>query len=209
MIVQSLFVVSGPSGVGKTSLVGALTGLVPHITCPVSYTTRPPRSGETDGIDYHFVSADQFAAMVNEQAFLEHALVFGNRYGTARHAVEQQLQRGETVLLEIDWQGAAQARKLFPEVITVMILPPSIQNLRERLNFRQQDDDGEIEQRMLAATRELGHYAEFDYLIINDDFDTALQELHSILVCSNLRHHIQQQRIEQLLPELNRQSDGI
>ncbi|RLA11375.1 MAG: guanylate kinase [Gammaproteobacteria bacterium] len=203
MTFSCLFVVSGPSGVGKTSLVSALTDKHPTITCPVSYTTRPPRPGEQEGTDYHFVSLDQFETMVTDNEFLEHAHVFGNQYGTSRRAVEQQLNHGETVLLEIDWQGAAQARRLFPDAITVMILPPSIQKLRLRLNHRQQDENDEIEQRMLAATRELSHYADFDYLIINDNFDLALQELSSVLAASSLRRCAQQEKIKRLLPELN------
>lgn len=208
MTCPSLFVVSGPSGVGKTSLVSALTEALPQITCPVSYTTRAPRPGERDGIDYYFVSTEQFDDMVAQESFIEHARVFGNFYGTSRHTVENHLQQGETLLLEIDWQGAAQARKLFPEVITVMILPPSISNLRERLDQRQQNADGEIEQRMLAATNELGHFAEFDYLIINDNFETALEELRSVIVAGGLRHSVQREKIAQLLPELDPASPG-
>ena len=202
MTFPSLFVVSGPSGVGKTSLVTALTKLAPQISCPVSYTTRPPRPGEIDRTNYYFVSADQFESMVAEDEFLEHAQVFGNRYGTSRRAVERQLENGQSLLLEIDWQGAAQTRRLFPDAVTVMILPPSIENLRKRLNQRQQDADGEIEQRMLAATDELAHYAEFDYLVINDDFDIALQELRTIVAASRLRRCAQQEKISRLLPEL-------
>lgn len=202
MTFASLFVVSGPSGVGKTSLVTALTKLLPHVSCPVSYTTRPPRPGEIDGINYYFVSPDEFESMATKNEFLEHALVFGNRYGTSRHAVEQQLKNGESLLLEIDWQGAAQTRRLFPDAVTTMILPPSIKNLRQRLDLRQQDADGEIEQRMLAATDELSHYAEFDYLIINDDFSVALQELQTLVAASLLRRCAQQEKVSRLLPEL-------
>lgn len=202
MTFASLFVVSGPSGVGKTSLVTALTNLLPHVSCPVSYTTRPPRPGEIDGVNYYFVSPDEFESMATKNEFLEHALVFGNRYGTSRHAVEQQLKNGESLLLEIDWQGAAQTRRLFPDAVTTMILPPSIKNLRQRLDLRQQDADGEIEQRMLAATDELSHYAEFDYLIINDDFSVALQELQTVVAASLLRRCVQQEKVSRLLPEL-------
>ncbi len=207
MTFPCLFVVSGPSGVGKTSLVNALAEVVPHIACPVSYTTRPPRPGERPGIDYHFVTAEQFDVMIAANEFLEHALVFGNRYGTSRLTVEQLLADGAMVLLEIDWQGAAQARNLFDEAITVMVLPPSIQNLRDRLEHRQQDDNSEIKQRMLAATRELSHYDEYDYLIINDDFDTALEELRNLVAASKLRRPAQQEKIRRLLPELNNLTD--
>jgi len=198
-----LFVVSGPSGVGKTSLVSALTETNPHIVCPISYTTRPPRPGEQQGTDYHFVSSQRFDTMVADNEFLEHAVVFGNRYGTSRSTVQQLLHNGETVLLEIDWQGAAQARKLFPDAVTVMIFPPSIQNLRQRLNNRQQDAEGEIEQRMLAATHELNRYAEFDYVIINDNFDIALKELDTVLSAASLRRCTQQEKINLLFPELD------
>ena len=194
---------SGPSGVGKTSLVKALTDSNPALLCPVSYTTRPPRPGEQQGVNYHFVDADRFQGMVDNNDFLEHAQVFGNRYGTARQTVQQQLELGKTLLLEIDWQGAAQTRKLFPEATTVMILPPSIQGLRQRLQNRQQDDQETIDQRMLEATRELSHYAEFDYLIINEVFVTALAELESVLAASRLRCAVQQVDVRRLLPELD------
>ena len=188
---------------GKTSLVKALTDSNPALLCPVSYTTRPPRPGEQQGVNYHFVDADRFQGMVDNNDFLEHAQVFGNRYGTARQTVQQQLELGKTLLLEIDWQGAAQTRKLFPEATTVMILPPSIQGLRQRLQNRQQDDQETIDQRMLEATRELSHYAEFDYLIINEVFVTALAELESVLAASRLRCAVQQVDVRRLLPELD------
>ena len=195
--------VSGPSGVGKTSLVKALTDNNPTLVCPVSYTTRTPRPGEVQGVNYHFVGADQFQQMVDNDEFLEHAQVFGNRYGTARQTVQQQLEQGKTLLLEIDWQGAAQARKLFPDATTVMILPPSIKGLRQRLQNRQQDDQAIIDQRMLEATYELSHYADFDYLIINEVFETALSELESVLAVSRLRRCAQQGEVRRILPELD------
>ena len=203
MNLSSLFVVSGPSGVGKTSLVKALTDSNPALVCPVSYTTRPPRPGEVQGVNYHFVDADEFQQMVGNDEFLEHAEVFGNRYGTARQTVQQQLELGKTLLLEIDWQGAAQARKLFPDATTVMILPPSIKGLRQRLQNRQQDDEETIEQRMLEATQELSHYGDFDYLIINEIFDAALIELESVLTVSHLRSCALADEVKRLLPELD------
>ena len=204
MTFSCLFVISGPSGVGKTSLVNALTDANPDINSPVSYTTRPPRPGEQSGIDYHFVSVETFREMVTNNEFLEHAQVFGNHYGTSRQTVKQQLGEGKTVLLEIDWQGAAQARRLFADAVTVMVLPPSIHNLRQRLQQRRQDNAGEIDQRMQAATDELSHYGEFDYLIINDNFDTALRELQSVVAASYLRRFAQQDSVSQLLPELDK-----
>ncbi len=198
--------VSGPSGVGKTSLVKALTDHNPALVCPVSYTTRAPRPGEQQGLNYHFVGADQFQQMVDNDEFLEHAQVFGNRYGTARQTVQQQLEQGKTLLLEIDWQGAAQARKLFPDATTVMILPPSIKGLRQRLQNRQQDDQAIIDQRMLEATYELSHYGDFDYLIINEVFETALIELESVLAVSRLRCCAQQEEVRRILPELDSRS---
>ena len=181
----------------------ALTDSNPALVCPVSYTTRPPRPGEVQGVNYHFVDADKFQQMVGNDEFLEHAQVFGNRYGTARQTVQQQLELGKTLLLEIDWQGAAQARKLFPDATTVMILPPSIKGLRQRLQNRQQDDEETIEQRMLEATQELSHYSDFDYLIINEIFDAALIELESVLAVSHLRSCALADEVKRLLPELD------
>ncbi len=198
----SLLVVSGPSGVGKTSLVQELLKESPDIVCPISYTTRAPRPGETDGENYHFVDKPHFSRMVAAGEFLEHANVFGNQYGTASNSVRSALGHGKTVLLEIDWQGAAQTRKLFPSVCTVMIMPPSISNLRDRLNGRQQDNQEIINQRMREAVDELAHFREFDYLIVNDDFGIALAELKAVVTASALRCSEQQARIESLLPEL-------
>lgn len=198
----SLLVVSGPSGVGKTSLVQELLKESPDIICPVSYTTRAPRPGETDGENYHFVDESHFSRMVAAGEFLEHANVFGNQYGTASNSVRSALEHGKTVLLEIDWQGAAQARELFPSVCTVMIMPPSINNLRDRLNGRQQDNQEIIDQRMREAVDELAHFREFDYLIVNDNFGVALAELKAVVTAATLRCSEQQARIESLLPEL-------
>jgi guanylate kinase len=204
-----LFVISGPSGVGKTSLVNALTDANPDINNPVSYTTRLPRPGEQPGIDYHFVNVDTFRKMIADNEFLEHAEVFGNHYGTSRQAVRHQLDEGKSVLLEIDWQGAAQARRLFADAVTIMVLPPSIHNLRQRLQQRRQDNAGAIDQRMQAATNELSHYREFDYLIINDDFDTALQQLQSVVAASYLRRCVQQDSVSEFLPELDKAPHDI
>ena len=176
-----LFIVSAPSGAGKTSLLRELLPRDPHLALSISHTTRPPRPGEVDGRDYHFVTPERFARMVEEGAFLEHAEVFGNRYGTSEAGVRKQLEAGQDVILEIDWQGARQVRRRFPEAVSIFIVPPSIEALRERLGARGQDDPAVIERRMAEARKELSHYAEYDYLVINDHFDEALETLHGIV----------------------------
>jgi guanylate kinase len=190
-----LFIISAPSGAGKTSLVRALVDAEPTVAVSVSHTTRPIRPGETDGENYHFVDADTFAAMVNEGAFLEHANVFGNLYGTARSEVENRLNAGQDVILEIDWQGAQQIRRLMPESVSVFILPPSRETLRERLTGRGQDDPDVIDRRMAEATREMSHYPEADYLVVNDDFETALADLRAIIRAAH--RHISRQQTAQ------------
>lgn len=181
-----LFIVSAPSGAGKTSLVKALLARHPEITVSVSHTTRAPRPGEEDGRHYHFIDAARFAAMVDGGEFLEHAEVFGNRYGTSRQSVEHSLASGSDVLLEIDWQGAAQVRELLPAARSVFILPPSRDVLLARLRGRGQDDEATIARRTAEAVAEMRHYAQADYLLINDDFETALAELASIVLAARL-----------------------
>lgn len=176
-----LYVVSAPSGGGKTSLVNALLERDDHVALSVSHTTRPPRPGEQDGEHYYFVDEAAFAALVEEGAFLEHARVFDHRYGTGREAVERQLARGYDVLLDIDWQGARQVRAAFPEARSIFILPPSMTVLRQRLVGRGQDSEAVIERRMRDARSEISHAGEFDYLIVNDDFSESLQRLHDIV----------------------------
>ena len=182
-----LFILSAPSGAGKTSLLKALLPLEADLVMSVSHTTRTPRPGETDGVDYHFVSENEFMELTGQGAFLEQAEVFGNRYGTSESAVRAQLQAGLDVVLEIDWQGARQVRKVFPEAVSVFIIPPSVDALRERLSHRGQDDEGVIRQRMQAAQNELSHYAEYDYLVVNDEFDAALHDLRCIIKAERLR----------------------
>lgn len=198
----TLYIISAPSGAGKTSLVRELVSGNEHIVVSVSHTTRAMRPGEQDGVDYHFVAKDAFLEMVDSSAFLEHARVFDNYYGTSQQHVEQQLLSGHDVILEIDWQGARQVRKLFPEAVSVFILPPSLSALKQRLNNRGQDSDETIERRMNDAVNEMSHYAEFDYLLVNDDFDVALQQLRCIFSANRLRQLHQQSSLETLLIDL-------
>jgi guanylate kinase len=176
-----LYVISAPSGAGKTSLVAALHSSQPELHVSVSHTTRPRRSNEIDGADYHFVSEKDFVAMIDADAFLEHARVFDRRYGTARDSVEKFLAAGEDVILEIDWQGAGQVRQRHPGCIGIFILPPSREALAERLAGRAQDSDEIIARRMRDAVAEMSHCCEFDYLVINDTFEVALADLRSII----------------------------
>lgn len=197
-----LFVISAPSGAGKTSLVAALKQAEPGLQVSVSHTTRARRSNEVDGVNYHFVSEEAFAAMLDADAFLEHARVFGHRYGTARNSVEKHLSAGEDVILEIDWQGAAQVRQRHPGCIGIFILPPSRESLAERLQGRAQDSAEVIAGRMREAVAEMQHHAEFDYLVINDDFDTALMDLRSIVRARRLVEGRQSARQRQLIASL-------
>lgn len=196
-----LFVVCGPSGVGKTSLVRALVARSPALTLSVSYTTRAPRPGEQDGVAYHFVSAERFAAMQAAGEFLESARVFDHHYGTAAPAVAHTLASGRSVVLEIDWQGARQARDRLPGCVTVMVLPPSVATLRARLGGRG-DDEAVIERRMRDALAELGHWPEFDYLVVNDDFERALDDLVAVTRAATLTRDRQRAWLAAHLPEL-------
>ncbi|RRJ82526.1 guanylate kinase [Aestuariirhabdus litorea] len=198
----TLFIVAAPSGAGKTSLVKALVDSCPQILVSVSHTTRAARPGEREGVDYHFVTADQFQSMADRGAFLEHAEVFGNRYGTSQQWVEERLQAGEDVILEIDWQGGAQVRRLMPDAVSVFILPPSRETLEQRLQGRGQDDASVIAGRMAEAVSEMTHYVEFDYLVVNDCFETALGDLRSIIIARRLRLQVQREKHQQLLTQL-------
>jgi guanylate kinase len=183
----SLYIVSAPSGAGKTSLVAKLLATDPLVKKSVSYTTRDPRPGEVDGHHYHFVAPQVFEDMRASGALLESALVHGNHYGTSRDTVETVCASGTDVLLEIDWQGAAQIRKLKPEAVAIFVLPPSISALEHRLRGRAQDSAEVIARRVAAARGEIAHVPEFDYVIINDDFDRAAQDLVSIVRAERLR----------------------
>ena len=190
----TLYIVSAPSGAGKTSLLKALLENREDIGVSISHTTRQVRPGEENGVHYHFVDIPTFTRMIEEGAFLEHAQVFDNYYGTSEVAVINQLASGQDVILEIDWQGAQQVRERFSEAVSIFILPPSKQALRERLTDRGQDDESIIQRRMRDAEAEMSHYAEFDYIVVNDNFDTALSELRSIITAQRL--HIRQQALK-------------
>ena len=197
-----LMVVSAPSGAGKTSLVAALIEADPQLRLSVSYTTRAPRPGETDGEHYHFVDQERFERMVGEGAFVEYARVFDRAYGTAAAELDATLGRGRDLLLEIDWQGAQQVRERFPEALSVFVVPPSLAALEERLRGRGQDSDAVIAERMAKARAELSHYGEYDFLVVNDRFEQALAELRCILAAARLRRPRQAHRQAALLREL-------
>ena len=198
----TLYIISAPSGAGKTSLVKELLKTSQQIMVSVSHTTRAMRPGEQDGVDYHFVEQQAFQQMVADSAFLEHAQVFDNFYGTSQQHVEDQLASGMDVILEIDWQGAEQVRKLIADSQSIFVLPPSISALKERLQNRGQDDESIIQRRMRDAVNEMSHYAEFDYLVVNDDFAVALDDLKSIIRANRLTQLNQARNIESLLTEL-------
>ena len=177
----ALFVVSAPSGTGKTTLVKALTKRDENVVLSISHTTRPRRRGERDGIDYLFVDTPRFRGMIEEGAFLEHASVFGNLYGTSQGSVRRELNTGRDVVLEIDWQGAQQIRERIPDAVSVFVLPPSRESLRTRLEARGQDSERIIAERMRTAVSDLSHYHEFDYVIVNDSIERAAEDLASIV----------------------------
>jgi len=197
-----LFVVAAPSGGGKTSLISALLDEDERARLSVSHTTRPPRPGEQDGVHYHFVDEFTFLDLVSQGAFLEHARVFDYRYGTGRQSVEQQLASGHDVILDIDWQGARQIRKAFPSCCSIFIIPPSLEVLRQRLIGRGQDSESVIQRRMRDAQAEISHWTEFDFLIINDDFDEALADLHSIIRSGQLSRPLNMSQHREILAEL-------
>lgn len=198
----TLYTVSAPSGAGKTSLVSALVKSNPEVCVSVSHTTRPMRPGEINGINYHFIDHVTFEKMLAEDAFLEHARVFSNLYGTSQKWVEDTLRQGIDVILEIDWQGAQQVRKLMPNTVSLFILPPSLACLRQRLTGRGQDAEAVIDARMAEALSEMSHYVEADYLIINDDFTTALAQFQALITSQHLRLARQVQKYTSLIQEL-------
>ncbi len=201
--IGTLFNISAPSGAGKTSLVKALMANMPELKLSISHTTRPMRSGEEDGQDYFFIDKATFKKMIAEGAFLEHADVFGNYYGTSQATVEKQLNLGHDVLLEIDWQGAAQIRERMPHVVSIFILPPSLAALEERLTGRGQDSEEVIARRLSEAINEISHYKDYDYLIINDNFEVALKELAAVVLSQQVRlerqQHVHKTLIQTLL----------
>ena len=198
----NVFVVVAPSGAGKSSLVNALLAQDPKLCLSVSATTRAPRSGETDGKDYRFVSRDQFVALQQNNQLLEWAEVHGNFYGTPRDQIEQAIHQGRDILLEIDWQGARQVKRLFAQTIGIFILPPSIQTLEQRLQQRGQDSQAVITRRIEAASEEIMHAPEFEYVIINQDFRIALAELAEVVAVARLRYDSQSAKNEALFASL-------
>ncbi|MFT6387775.1 MAG: guanylate kinase [Cellvibrionaceae bacterium] len=198
----TLYTISAPSGAGKTSLVKALLERDSQTQASISHTTRPQRPNEQDGHDYYFVNSDVFLSMLGQGDFLEQAQVFQNHYGTSKKWVEKTLQQGKDVILEIDWQGAQQVRRLLPDTQGIFILPPSRSALEARLRGRGQDDEQIIERRMQEAINEMSHYVEAQWMLVNDDFDQALIDLHSILLAQRLKISVQQNKYRVLLTGL-------
>jgi len=202
----NLFIVTAPSGAGKSSLVKALLEADAGIELSVSYTTRAPRPGEENGVHYHFVAVDAFQEMLGNGDFLESAQVYGNYYGTSQPWIEERMRAGRDILLEIDWQGAAQVRKLFPDAVSLFILPPSLSELQRRLEGRGQDSAEVIAKRVAAAQEDISHAYSADYLIVNDDFATALADLRTVVRGQRLHIRNQMHNLEPLLKDLlNRQ----
>lgn len=198
----TLYIISSPSGGGKTSLVNALLIDVKNLRVSVSYTTRKARAGEKHGENYFFIDKTMFETMQHEQHFLESATVFGHSYGTSRAFVEEELNKGTDVILEIDWQGARQIKQNFPDAIGIYILPPSLTILEQRLRARGQDNDNVIEKRMRQATTEISHCDEYDYIIVNESFDRATHELRAIILAERLKSKRQLHQHSTLLQEL-------
>lgn len=198
----NLFIISAPSGAGKTSLIKALLAEDKNVALSISHTTRKPRPGEENGVDYHFVDEPTFLLMLGEAQFLESAHVHGARYGTSQCAVDAPLQAGQDVILEIDWQGAQQVRHLYPDAISVFVLPPSIETLELRLNSRGQDSQETIAKRVAAAREEMSHVGEFDYVTINHYFEEALQDIRAVIRSRRLVAAKQLQRYAALIETL-------
>lgn len=198
----TLYIVSAPSGAGKTSLVSALLKAMPEVRVSVSHTTRPKRPQEKEGVNYHFVSQEEFIQRMEQGEFLEHANVFGNLYGTSQRWLQDTLAKGCDLILEIDWQGAAQVRRLLPESRSIFILPPSREALEQRLSNRGQDSAQVIAQRLGEAVAEMRHYVEYDYLIVNDHFDVALEDFKAIIRANRLQQSQQRRRCADMLQHL-------
>ncbi len=203
IVTGHVFIVTAPSGAGKTSLVRAMLEKDPKVKLSVSWTTRAPRSGELDGRDYHFVDRQTFSAMLAAGEFLESALVYGNYYGTSEIWIRERITAGQDVLLEIDWQGAQQVRRLFPEAVGIFIVPPSLDVLEQRLHNRGQDSEETVARRMRVARQEISHAVEFDYVIMNDNFETALADLLAVVRAQRLRGTVQQHVYAALFSSLN------
>lgn len=205
----TLFIVSAPSGAGKTSLVRELIESLDGIQVSVSHTTRARRDGEVDGVNYHFTDTATFETMIERGEFFEYAKVFDNYYGTSRQAAQTVLDAGQDVILEIDWQGARQVREQMPEAVSIFILPPSRSELERRLASRGTDEHAIIARRMRDAISEMSHYDEYDYLVVNDDFTTALRELQSLVISRRLTRPIMSERHAPLLATLLSQAPGV
>lgn len=197
-----LYIISAPSGAGKTSLVKRLIADVPNLVVSISHTTRPQRPGEKHGVDYFFVTQDEFKVLLANHDLLEHASVFDNYYGTAKSTVEKNIAEGHDVILEIDWQGAQQIKKICPDSTSIFILPPSTAILEQRLRNRGQDGEQVIARRMRDAVTEISHHNEFDYLLVNEDFDLALTELKSIIIANRLTQERQKYNLKNLISGL-------
>jgi guanylate kinase len=197
----NLFVVCAPSGAGKTTLVDALLKRESNIRLSPSYTTRAPREGEKDGVDYFFITRDEFERMIEAGEFLEHANVYGNYYGTSRRWIEKELSGDHDVLLEIDWQGAQQVRRLFPHMVGIFLLPPSLAELRNRLKSRGKDSPEAIERRMASAREEISHVLEFEYIIVNEQFEVALADLMAVVRGARVSRAQQANRFASLINE--------
>lgn len=195
----NLYIVAAPSGGGKTSLVRKIVNTLDSIEVSISHTTRAMRPGEKNGVDYFFVNEEEFLGMVNDNAFIEHARVFNHLYGTSTAQITERLAHGVDVVLDIDWQGAEQIRYSFPKAISIFIIPPSLEELKSRLMNRRQDKDEVISERMKKAQDELSHYPEFDYLIVNDNFEHAASELEAIVIANRLRMDKQVNKQSKLL----------
>lgn len=196
------FIIAAPSGAGKTSLVAALLNQLDDIQVSISHTTRPQRKGEQDGVNYHFVNPSQFQQLIHEDAFLEYAEVFGHYYGTSQPWVESQLNKGTDIIFEIDWQGARQLRLQMPDVLSIFILPPSFAILEQRLTNRASDKPEVIQRRLQQARSDMAHYQDFDYVVINDDFNQALFELKAIVTSQRLNTQRQLQKQQHMLEDL-------
>lgn len=202
MVKGNLYIVAAPSGAGKTTLVSALLKAEPNVQLSVSYTTRPPREGEVDGLNYHFVDRATFEQMILAGDFLEHANVFGNYYGTSQTWINTAINDGRDILLEIDWQGAQQVRRIFPQAIGIFVLPPSLETLASRLHGRGTDDEAVIARRLAAAREEISHVDEFDYVVVNEMLDQAIAEIVSIVRAERLRIGPQSDRYQKLIASL-------
>ncbi|HCU88834.1 MAG TPA: guanylate kinase [Gammaproteobacteria bacterium] len=198
----NLLIISAPSGAGKTSLVHGVVKRMQNIAASISHTTRPRRPGETDGVDYFFITEPEFEKMIQEGEFLEYAQVFGNLYGTSRTQIDRILDTGIDLLVELDWQGARSIRDIYPDTVSIFVMPPSEKALRERLVARRMDQKEIIQQRMQAAMSEISHYREYEFLVINDDFERALQELCLIVGASRLKTASQRKSLRQILDRM-------